>query len=764
MAPRIDRLRWSRPVLVVALLAGACGETDPVASTRQQAEPAPAALPGPPPAPLAQAPFEARRERALKHKPAGVCAADFDGDGRDDLALTFLTPGGCIAWRAGASGLARDGEAQAFDEYPLAPLALPAGRFGAAPKERWLALASRASRKLEIVRAFPGAAAASTLSLVLEKTPRAQAAGVVAGKGLLAIACDDQRLELLREGATVPEHGKLSAGVPRCALVCEELGRVLVGFQESSSIEAYDAADATPRERLALGGFPRDLAALDVDADGDPELVVAGGEHELWIFGAGANTGARGWFETAAPLVWTTGAIPLQLAVADFDADHRADLAVLHHYDLSVRLFTKLSAAGAGASASLYAGQTPVGLAALDADGDERTDVAVLNRDTQGLGLLPGDGAGGFDIGTSIALGKFPNALSCAPQTLAKTSELRLVALNAKVNTLSAVVWRAGALQALPAVPVGNEPRAPLIAELDGAAGPDLLCLCTNPRGAELRLFSGDLTGKLSHAALLELGGAASDLLLADVDVDGSSELAVADPTNGAVTLYEAKAARCDAAGLQGAARFAVGGAPIRLRAIQLDEDPAPEIACVLTAPGSRTGVAWLDPRREKSGALQLVELGFTPLPGAPIDAAPCDLDGDGRADLAVLALTAPNATEGSWTPLVRSTGHAEFRAGSPLLTGLRPHRIAAADLDGDGRAEVFVAAQDSHLVNAWTPDGPRGGKFELRAWDDLGAGRGPLDLGLCDVDGDGRLDLCVVNGFSDDVTVLHGRAGVKVQ
>jgi hypothetical protein len=83
--------------------------------------------------------------------------------------------------------------------------------------------------------------------------------------------------------------------------------------------------------------------------------------------------------------------------------------------------------------------------------------------------------------------------------------------------------------------------------------------------------------------------------------------------------------------------------------------------------------------------------------------------------------------------------------------------------VDGDGRAEVFVAAQDSHLINGWTAAVPRGAaQLSLRAFDDLGAGLGPLDLVLTDLDGDGRIDLCVANGFSNDLSVLYGRNSSK--
>ena len=89
--------------------------------------------------------------------------------------------------------------------------------------------------------------------------------------------------------------------------------------------------------------------------------------------------------------------------------------------------------------------------------------------------------------------------------------------------------------------------------------------------------------------------------------------------------------------------------------------------------------------------------------------------------------------------------GHAE--------TGLAPAAIDAGDVDGDGRAELFCAAQNSHNVNVWTAHDD--GRV-LRRLSDLGAGLGPLDVHLVDLDGDGRLDLLTANNFSGDLSVAY--------
>jgi hypothetical protein len=698
-----------------------------------------------------EAPFQARHERPLPAKPEGLCAGDFDGDGAVDLAATLVSPGALLFWHASGGGLQHDAERLACGDFPLPPVALPRSSFGAKPKAQVVAVCSRAARTLELV-------GVAGKSFALDRTPRALAAGKVDDQALVAVACDGRKLEVLRDGAASLEHFALSGDLPRCAMVSSALSAVIVGFQDSTSVAAYAASDGAPLGAIELGGIPRALAEFDVDGDHDRELVVAGGDGQLWIFGMGSAGGAKTWFEPRAPLVWTTEAIPTALAVADFDLDGRADLAILSDFSQSVELLSKLGAAGAQRRCSYYIGQTPCGLAALDIDADGKPDIAVANRDTQGLGLLCGDGQGALRVGAVLALEDFPMFMA-APASHGADDALRLVALNAKSNSISAVVFEGGSLRSLAGVPCGSEPHAPQIAELDGQPGLDALFLVAGLNGSDLCLYHGDFSGKLSPAASLELGRGASDLALLDVDGDGAPELAVCDPKGAELLLLEHEAARGKIAALSTAARLAVPSLPRALTPIELDGDPAPELACVLGSPGERVGIAWIDARRTASGALQLAELGFTPLAGAPTEAAACDLNGDGRMDLAVLVNQASDSEAGMWVALVRGPGGpADFSASSPIATGMHPRGITAGDADGDGRAEVFVSVQTSTLVEVWTPTSTVGGTaFSARSFDSMGAGRGPLDLCMSDVDGDGALDLCVANAFSNDVSVLYG-------
>jgi hypothetical protein len=134
---------------------------------------------------------------------------------------------------------------------------------------------------------------------------------------------------------------------------------------------------------------------------------------------------------------------------------------------------------------------------------------------------------------------------------------------------------------------------------------------------------------------------------------------------------------------------------------------------------------------------------------------APCidvtlgDVDGDGSAELVALTLQGDAVGQ---VHVLRGDGATVLTA--PQATSLRPYAVSCGDLSGDGRAEIFVSAQNSHHINAWSWQTEGG----LRALPELGAGLGPLGLTCVDLEGDGRLELLVTNAFSDSLSVVRVR------
>ncbi|MEW6745053.1 MAG: VCBS repeat-containing protein [Planctomycetota bacterium] len=99
-------------------------------------------------------------------------------------------------------------------------------------------------------------------------------------------------------------------------------------------------------------------------------------------------------------------------------------------------------------------------------------------------------------------------------------------------------------------------------------------------------------------------------------------------------------------------------------------------------------------------------ELMIELLADAPVAAAPADLDSDGDLDLAV----AHAATKISW---YHNLGGGQFPPGGSVdlhpLAG-KILALAAADLDGDGRADLLVGAQTPPALHPMPLDLPRGG------------------------------------------------------
>ena len=175
-----------------------------------------------------------------------------------------------------------------------------------------------------------------------------------------------------------------------------------------------------------------------------------------------------------------------------------------------------------------------------------------------------------------------------------------------------------------------------------------------------------------------------------------------------------------------------------------------------------RRGVSFVDHTSDFTGKQILFEdeSSFMPTQGSPIDLVslpPGALGPAGSAPaLVVLSLVDPRGTAGYLELLAQDGPGTPYRLCAVAPTGSRPQHLAAADVDGDGTIEVFVAEQNDHRVAAFRLRPRPEPAFE--ALDALGAHLGCLDVALADMDGDGRLDVLAANGFSDDVSVLFGR------
>ncbi|HSN92442.1 MAG TPA: FG-GAP-like repeat-containing protein [Anaeromyxobacteraceae bacterium] len=408
-------------------------------------------------------------------------------------------------------------------------------------------------------------------------------------------------------------------------------------------------------------------AAGDLDGDGDPDLVVTGNA------GYGAvsvetlrNEGEGGFVAQDSFTVFQ----PRSPVVADLDGDARGDIVVVESWDwVSVRL-------AGGTSFQRYStdayngGINVVRVADLDRDG--RPDlVAGAEQGFRSLVLLRNAGDGTFEIAVGYDL-------------------------DVRVEDAE-------------------------VGDVDGDGDVDVVVLGSYPFSPYLQVIGvvrNDGSGALGTAELHDLpalGSLRPDLLLADLDADGSPDVVVAE--GGRVRALRN---RGDGTLDPPAASFAgAGGATA---AADADGDGRTDLLAANQA------VSGVEVRRGRGG-MSLAGPEVIEEPATDLLAA--DVDGDGRADL----VSALIPYDGS-TPVIgiRRSSPGGF---SPPERYLAPGAsgILSADVDRDGRVDIVIARPETPGVLLNAGDGTF--LAELPAVE-----RGGSVVRLADVTGDGAPDL----------------------
>ncbi|GGD46871.1 hypothetical protein GCM10011514_08590 [Emticicia aquatilis] len=134
------------------------------------------------------------------------------------------------------------------------------------------------------------------------------------------------------------------------------------------------------------------------------------------------------------------------------------------------------------------------------------------------------------------------------------------------------------------------------------------------------------------------------------------------------------------------------------------------------------------------------------------------DLDGDGKLDLAV-------ANFGSNTVSVlrntSSSGSISFAAKVDFTTGINPRGVNIGDFDGDGKPDLAIAHGGNPFMSVLR-NNSSGGSISFQAKVDFalaGGGQSSVFLVNGDIDGDGKIDLAVVNYALSTISVFRNTA-----
>ncbi len=308
-----------------------------------------------------------------------------------------------------------------------------------------------------------------------------------------------------------------------------------------------------------------------------------------------------------------------------------------------------------------------------------------------------------------------------------------------------------------------NSPVSVAIGDLDGDGKPDLVVANVNSNNISV-LRNISMPGSInasSFAAKVDFasGNFTSYVTIADVDGDGHSDLVVVNNNNISVLRNSATTGTIDASSFEAKVDFdLVFTGPVAVAIGDLDGDGKPDMAA---ANSSANSVSVLRNTSTPGSISMAAKVDFT-AGNTPFFISISDLDGDGKRDMVVANAAALTNT----VSVLRNTSTAgtitssSFAAKVPFTTGPIPRSVSIGDVDGDNKPELVVANSEatnttlSVLRNISTSGNITASSFDVKT--DFTTGISPYQVTLGDADGDGKADMVVANQNSNTISVLR--------
>jgi len=334
---------------------------------------------------------------------------------------------------------------------------------------------------------------------------------------------------------------------------------------------------------------------------------------------------------------------PTSVVVEDFNGDGKADFAVVNNTrDGQVSVLLGNGDGTFQAAAEYSVGTSPFSLAAEDFNGDGITDLAVANlgdgSTTAGnIGILLGNGDGTFQAQVTYAAGFNPGYVVVADFNGDGKADLA-VASDVSAGSLCVLLGNGDGTFQAPLTYTGFFPSSLAVGDFNGDGK------------ADLAMSNAPSLGSLSVLTVLLGNG------------DGTFQPAVNYPNSASVPDSVA-VADFNGDGKQDLAVGGSGGVSIFL--------------------GKGDGT--FQPPVSYATSTQ------------PTSIAVSDFNGDGKPDL---ALANDDFTTGGNVTVLIGNGDGTFQAPTSYLAGANPFSVAAADFNGNGKADIAAANDGSKSVS----------------------------------------------------------------
>jgi hypothetical protein len=338
--------------------------------------------------------------------------------------------------------------------------------------------------------------------------------------------------------------------------------------------------------------------------------------------------------QTFAPAVaYNAGsnANPLSLAVADVNGDGKRDIITGNNGSsvIGVLLGNGTGTFQTVATTSAGSGSQPSGIAVADVNADSKPDVLTANSGTSSVGVLLGTGMGTFTAAVAYSTGSSSQPFDLTVADVNADGRLDVVTANTLAHTVCVLLGNGnGTFAAVVPYTTGlHMPTKVAVGDVNGDGKPDIITANTTTYTVGVQLGNGN--GTFQAISTSALNNSPHKLALADVNADSRLDVVtVSDNGSGSVSVLLGNGNGTFAT----AVSYATGSNSFSYAVTVADVsgDGKPDI--ITANPGNYTVGVLKNTGAGTFATVQTFSAGGS-IP-APYDVVAADVSGDGKADI----------------------------------------------------------------------------------------------------------------------------------